>query len=79
MAFCLEYYKFYTSEDQLNWDMVGYQRTSGGIINLNENTSYIEIGGHSDGQSFGNTFLDSTIKNFYNIKWERPKNIIFGR
>ena len=27
-----------------------------------ENTSYIEIGGHSDGQSFGNTFLDSIIK-----------------
>tara|TARA_B100000003_G_C10931766_1_gene371443 strand:+ start:41 stop:2437 length:2397 start_codon:yes stop_codon:yes gene_type:complete len=68
---------FYTSEDQLNWDMVGYQRTSGGIINLNENTSYIEIGGHSDGQSFGNTFLDSTIKEVSIISNGKDQKILF--
>ena len=25
-------------------------------------SSFLEIGGHSDGQSFGNTFLDAVIK-----------------
>ena len=53
---------FYTSSDSLNWDMVGYPRTTGDIINLNVNSSYLEIGGHSDGQSFGNTFLDAVIE-----------------
>ena len=57
--------------------MVGYQRTSGGIINLNENTSYIEIGGHSDGQSFGNTFLDSTIKEVSIISNGKDQKILF--
>ena len=68
---------FYTSEDKLNWDMVGYQRTSGGIINLNKNNSYIEIGGHSDGQSFGNTFLDSTIKEVYILSNSKNQQILF--
>jgi len=53
---------FYTSPDSFNWDMVGYPRTTGDIINFNNNSSYLEIGGHSDGQSFGNTFLDAVIE-----------------
>ena len=52
---------FYTSSDSINWDMIGYPRTSGEIIKFNVNSSYLEVGGHSDGQSFGNTFLDAVI------------------
>ena len=36
---------------------VGFSRTTGEIINFNKNSSYLEIGGHSNGQSFGNTFM----------------------
>ena len=72
---------FYTSPDSLDWDMIGYPRTSGDIIRFNSNSSYLEIGGHSDGQSFGNTFLDAVIqeitisdKNTTNtIKFSREK------
>ena len=53
---------FYTSSDGINWDIVGSKRTTGEILNLNTNSGYIEVGGHSDGQSFGNTFLDANIK-----------------
>ena len=53
---------FYTSPDSLNWDMIGYPRTSGSVIKFNNNSSYLEIGGHSDGQSFGNTFLDAIVQ-----------------
>ena len=53
---------FYTSSDGTNWDIVGSKRTTGEILNLNTNNGYIEVGGHSDGQSFGNTFLDANIK-----------------
>jgi len=53
---------FYSSNDQINWSMVGSPRTTGEVINLNPNSSFLEIGGHSDGQSFGNTFLDAVIK-----------------
>jgi hypothetical protein len=42
--------------------MIGYPRTSGSVIEFNNNSSYLEIGGHSDGQSFGNTFLDAIVK-----------------
>ena len=70
---------FYTSKDGDNWDMVGYERTSGSIINLNKNDAYIEIGGHSDGQSFGNTFLDSTIKEVNIISNNKSKNVIFTK
>ena len=70
---------FYTSKDGENWDMVGYERTSGSIINLNKNSAYIEIGGHSDGQSFGNTFLDSTIKEVNIISNNKSKNVIFTK
>ena len=53
---------FYTSPDSLNWDMIGYPRTSGDVIEFNSNSSYLEIGGHSDGQSFGNTFFDAIVE-----------------
>ena len=53
---------FYTSSDSIEWDMIGYPRTTGSVIEFNNNSSYLEIGGHSDGQSFGNTFLDATIQ-----------------
>ena len=53
---------FYTSSDGEIWDLVGSKRTTGEILNLNTNNGYIEVGGHSDGQSFGNTFLDANIK-----------------
>ena len=53
---------FYTSSDGESWDIVGSKRTTGEILNLNTNNGYIEVGGHSDGQSFGNTFLDANIK-----------------
>ena len=53
---------FYTSNDQINWSMVGSPRTTGEVISLNPNSSFLEIGGHSDGQSFGNTFLNAVIK-----------------
>ena len=56
---------FYTSDDLTNWDAIGSPRTTGDIINLNSNTSFLEIGGHSDGQSFGNTFLDAVIKEVF--------------
>ena len=70
---------FYTSKDGENWDMVGYERTSGAIINLNKNSAYIEIGGHSDGQSFGNTFLDSTIKEVDIISNNKSTNVEFTK
>ena len=53
---------FYTSIDGINWEIVGSKRTTGEILNFNSNNAYIEIGGHSDGQSFGNTFLGANIK-----------------
>ena len=69
---------FYTSQDSNNWDMVGYERTTGGIVDLNQNSSYIEIGGHSDGQSFGNTFLDASIREVTIISKSKVQNILFA-
>jgi len=57
--------------------MIGYSRTTGNIINLNKNTSFLEIGGHSDGQSFGNTFLDATVKELYVSTQNKNEKIIF--
>ena len=37
------------------------------------NNSYIEIGGHSDGQSFGNTFLDAEVKSLEIITSEKKE------
>ncbi len=56
-------FKFYTSTNGIDWDLVGSQRTTGNILEFNSNSGYIEIGGYSDGQSPGNTFLDATVKN----------------
>ncbi len=52
-------------------------RTTGGIVDLNQNSSYIEIGGHSDGQSFGNTFLDASIREVTIISKSKVQNILF--
>ena len=57
--------------------MIGYSRTTGNIINLNKNTSFLEIGGHSDGQSFGNTFLDAIVKELYISTQNKNEKIIF--
>ena len=51
MVSCLEVRLLFTSDDLTNWDAIGSPRTTGEIINLNSNTSFLEIGGHSDGQS----------------------------
>ena len=53
---------FYNSKDGINWEIVGSKRTTGEVLNFNINNAYLEIGGHSDGQSFGNTFLGANIK-----------------
>ena len=71
--------KFYTSEDGIVWDMIGYPRTNGEIINLNANTSFLEIGGHSDGQSFGNTFMQMKLSELTIITESSQKNIIFNK
>ena len=57
--------------------MIGYSRTTGNIINLNNNTSFLEIGGHSDGQSFGNTFLDAIVKELYISTQNKNEKISF--
>ena len=41
---------------------MGYPHYTGEIISFTKNTGLIEIGGHADGQSFGNTFLAANIK-----------------
>ena len=68
---------FYTSSDSSSWDMVGYPRTTGDIINLNMNSSFLEIGGHSDGQSFGNTFLDAVIEEITIVDNNKVQTIQF--
>ena len=71
-------FSFYTSDDGNNWSQIGFSRTSGKVVNFNQNTSYIEIGGHSDGQSYGNTFLDATVKSLEIISKNSSKKIIFS-
>ena len=70
---------FYTSPDSLEWDMIGYPRTTGDIIRFNNNSSYLEIGGHSDGQSFGNTFLDAVIQEITVSDLETMQTIKFTK
>ena len=55
-------FSFFTSPNGEIWEQIGFSRTTGNIVSFTPNNSFIEIGGHSDGQSFGNTFLDGTIK-----------------
>ena len=76
MDFFQSVLKFYTSEDGIVWDMIGYPRTNGEIINLNANTSFLEIGGHSDGQSFGNTFMQMKLSEL-TIITESSQKILF--
>ena len=71
-------FSIYTSDDEISWKSVGYSRTTGEIINFNINESYIEIGGHTDGQSFGNTFLDATIYEFTYKNKQYTKKIMFN-
>ncbi len=70
-------FSFYTSEDGNNWSQIGFSRTTGNVINFNKNSSYIEIGGHSDGQSFGNTYLDAVVKSLQIITVDSSKKYIF--
>ncbi len=53
---------FYYSNDELNWNQIGSDHTSGLVINLIENTSFFEVGGFADGQSPGGSYLDGYIK-----------------
>ena len=69
---------FYSSSDNIHWDIIGYPRTTGEVINFNQNNSYIEIGGHADGQSFGNTFLDAIVYEYIFISKDKTQKIIFN-
>ena len=68
---------FFTSEDNLNWDIVGYPHYTGEVISFTANTGLIEIGGHADGQSFGNTFLDANIKSIEIFSKSDSKKVTF--
>ena len=68
---------FFTSIDNNNWDIVGYPHYTGEVINFIDNKGLIEIGGHADGQSFGNTFLDANIKSIEIISKDNRKRIEF--
>ena len=68
---------FFTSEDNLNWDIVGYPHYTGEVISFTTNTGLIEIGGHADGQSFGNTFLDANIKSIEIFSKSDSKKVTF--
>ena len=72
-------FEFYTSPDGEIWDQVGFTRTKGKVIDFVSNNSYIEIGGHSDGQSFGNTFLDAEVKSLEIITSEKKEKIYFNK
>ena len=68
---------FFTSADNINWDIVGYPHYTGEIISFTKNTGLIEIGGHADGQSFGNTFLDANIKSIEIFSKSDSKKVTF--
>ena len=68
---------FFTSADNINWDIVGYPHYTGEIISFVKNTGLIEIGGHADGQSFGNTFLDANIKSIEIFSKSDSKKVTF--
>ena len=70
---------FFTSADNINWDIVGYPHYTGEIISFAKNTGLIEIGGHADGQSFGNTFLDANIKSIEIISKSESKKVNFEK
>ena len=68
---------FYTSIDGKVWNKVGVSRTTGKVIEFNSNEGFIEVGGHSDGQSFGNTFLESEVKDLSIITANSEEFILF--
>ena len=68
---------FYTSIDGKVWNKVGVSRTTGKVIEFNSNEGFIEVGGHSDGQSFGNTFLESEVKDLSIITANGKEFILF--
>ncbi len=72
-------FTFYTSGDGEKWEMVGYPRTTGDQVEFVNNSSFLEIGGHSDGQSFGNTFLDADIAEIIITDKDGTKNIVFTK
>ncbi len=72
-------FTFSTSADGVSWEPVGFSRTKGNLVNFNVNKSFIEIGGHSDGQSFGNTFLDGTVKSLTITSKNISNEIIFNQ
>jgi len=72
-------FTFSTSADGISWEPVGFSGTKGNLIKFNVNKSFIEIGGHSDGQSFGNTFLDGTVKSLIITSKNISKEIIFNQ
>jgi len=53
--------EFFISENGTEWNQIGESQTYGDYINLEENPSFIEVGGWADGQSFGNNWLDGEI------------------
>ena len=70
---------FYTSNNGVEWKVVGYPHYTGEVIDLNFNRGLIEIGGYADGQSFGNTFLDSTIKSISIQDNDKLQKIVFSK
>ena len=70
---------FYTSENGSDWKVIGYPHYTGEIIDLNSNKGLIEVGGHADGQSYGNTFLDATIKSISIKDKEKIQKIVFSQ
>ena len=70
---------FYTSGDGVNWDLVGFPHYTGEIIEFNKNDGVIEIGGFVDGQSFGNTWLDGSVKSLEIINDDKIRKINFEK
>jgi len=52
---------FFYSDDEVNWNQLGSNHTSGVIINLIVNDSYFEVGGWGDGQSPGGQHLSGFL------------------
>ena len=72
-------FTFYTSINGEDWEMVGYPRTTGNLVEFVENNSFLELGGHSDGQSFGNTFLEAHISEVTLTDKNGTKSIVFTK
>ena len=53
--------EFFISENGTEWNQIGESQTYGDYIDLEENSSFIEVGGWADGQSFGNNWLDGEV------------------